>query len=172
MTLSTTLKDYMKLKKVLCLHLQKINEAKKALLNMLENEGYINSVVEIDIEKLNEHSVTVTFNVNKGDEIIIKKANYYGAENLDEDDFEEVTANNEEEFASWWFGQNDGEVKIDELKYDSRRINELYSRMDILRCSSKRSIYEILILLQTKQTLDLLYYRRTINTKQKILKSF
>jgi len=121
-----SLKSLIKLRKGSMYTPARIKDAKKILLTMLENEGYINSVVETDIEKLNEHSLKVTFNVNKGDEIIIKKANYYGADKLDQGDFDVVTANKEKEFASWWFGQNDGEVKIDELKYEARRINELY----------------------------------------------
>ena len=40
---------------------------------MLETEGFINSVVETEVEVINDKSVKVTLNVNKGDEIIIKK---------------------------------------------------------------------------------------------------
>ena len=62
---------------------KKVKEAKDKLLSMLESEGFINSVVETEIEKINEQSLKLTFNVNKGDEIIIKKANYHGSDNLD-----------------------------------------------------------------------------------------
>lgn len=122
---------------------QRLEDGKKVILDLLESEGYINSVVEIETEELNENSVKVTFNVNKGDEIIIKKANYYGADKLDGDDFEDVTANNEKEFASWWFGQNSGEVKVDELKYDARRINELYFENGYLDAQVKKPYLNI-----------------------------
>lgn len=105
---------------------KKIKEAKAELLKELEGEGYINSVVEVDIEKLNDDAVYVNFSVNKGDEIIIKKVNYYGAENLETGKFEKITANKEEEFASWFFTQNGGELKADQLEYDGKRIQELY----------------------------------------------
>lgn len=121
-----SLKTLIKLRKGSMYTPERVKEAKKILLDVLENDGYINSVVETEIEKLNEHSLKLTFNVNKGDEIIIKKANYYGADKLDQSDFDTATANKEVEVASWWFGQNDGEVKLDELKYESRRMNELY----------------------------------------------
>lgn len=120
------LKSLMKISKGSMYTPKRIQSAKEALLKLLESEGYINSVVEVETEKLNEHSMKVTFNVNKGDEIIIKKANYYGAKELTRSDFDNVTANKEKEFASWWFGQNSGELKIDQLEYESRRINELY----------------------------------------------
>ena len=122
---------------------KRVKEAKNKLLSMLESEGFINSVVETEIEKINEHSVKVTFNVNKGDEIVIKKANYHGADELDQSDFDHVTANKEVEFASWWFGQNDGEVKIDQLKYDARRINDLYFEKGFLDAQVKEPFLDI-----------------------------
>jgi outer membrane protein insertion porin family len=104
----------------------KVQQAKEALLTELQREGYVNSVVEIEVEQLNDDSVALTIEVNKGDEIIIKKVNYHGATALDESDFELVTANKEEDFVSWWFGQSDGEAQIEQLPYENLRINELY----------------------------------------------
>jgi len=138
-----SLKTIIKLKKGSMYTEKRVKDAKKVLLDLLENDGYINSVVETEIEKINEHSLKVTFNVNKGDEIIIKKANYYGAKDLDQDDFDNVTANKEEEVVSWWFGQNDGEVKIDQLKYDARRINELYLEKGYLDAQVKEPFLNI-----------------------------
>lgn len=138
-----TLKTAMKIGKGSMYTPKKIKEAKEALLNILETEGYVNSIVETEVDELNEHSVKVTFNVNKGDEIIIKKANYFGADNLDQDEFDTVTANKEEEIASWFFGQNDGEIKVDELKYDSRRINELYFEKGYLDAEVKEPFMNI-----------------------------
>ncbi|WP_228200570.1 outer membrane protein assembly factor BamA [Arcobacter peruensis] len=138
-----SLKTMIKLKKGSMYTEKRVKDAKKILLNMLEEEGYINSVVETEIETLNEHSLKLTFNVNKGDEIIIKKANYYGSNELDQDDFDNVSANKEVEFASWWFGQNDGEVKIDQLKYDARRINELYFEKGYLDAQVKEPFLNI-----------------------------
>ncbi|RXJ70233.1 outer membrane protein assembly factor BamA [Halarcobacter ebronensis] len=120
------LKKEINIKKGMMYSTQKIKSAKEALLKKLEADGYINSVVEVEIEKLNEDALAITFNVNKGDEIIIKKANYFGAKNLEQSDFEEVTANKEEEFASWFITQNGGELNSEQLEYDGKRIQELY----------------------------------------------
>ncbi len=138
-----TLKNLIRLKKGSMYTEKRIKEAKEKLLSMLESEGFINSVVETEVEKINEQSLKVTFNVNKGDEIIIKQANYHGADNLEQDDFDLVTANKEIEFASWWFGQNDGEVKIDQLKYDARRINDLYYEKGYLDAQVKEPFLDI-----------------------------
>ena len=105
---------------------RKIKNAKKSLLVELEKEGYVNSVVEVSIEHINENSIALTFDVNKGEEIIIKKVNYFGSENLDEEDFESVTANKKESYFPWFYGQNDGEVKLDQLKIEQPRIKDLY----------------------------------------------
>jgi outer membrane protein insertion porin family len=138
-----TLKTVLKLKKGSMYTPKRVKEAKEKLLSMLESEGFINSVVETEVEKINEQSLKLTFNVNKGDEIIIKKANYHGSDNLEQDDFDHVTANKEVEFASWWFGQNDGEVKIDQLKYDARRINDLYFEKGYLDAQVKEPFLDI-----------------------------
>lgn len=138
-----TLKTVLKLKKGSMYTEKRVKEAKEKLLSMLESEGFINSVVETEVEKINEQSLKLTFNVNKGDEIIIKKAKYHGSDNLEQNDFDHVTANKEVEFASWWFGQNDGEVKIDQLKYDARRINDLYFEKGYLDAQVKEPFLDI-----------------------------
>ncbi len=138
-----TVRSTMNLKKGAMYTENRVKEAKEKLLSMLASEGFINSVVETEIERINDQSLKVTFNVNKGDEIIIKKANYHGANKLEQDDFDHVTANKEIEFASWWFGQNDGEVKIDQLKYDSKRINELYFEKGYLDAQVKEPFLDI-----------------------------
>lgn len=123
--------------------LARIEKAKQALLAELNRDGYINSVVEVDTKKLNESSLSVTFSVNKGDEIIIKKVNYFGAKNLEDSDFEAVTANKEEEFAPWFFGQNDGEVKIDQLQYEHLRIKEAYMENGYLDANIKEPFLKV-----------------------------
>jgi outer membrane protein insertion porin family len=122
---------------------KRIANAKEALLNELKKEGYIDSVVEADITNLNDHSVAVTFNVRKGDKIIIKKVNYNGAKNLDEDNFEPATANKEEDFITWWFGQNDGELKLDQLQYDHLRIQETYLENGYLDAKVKEPFLKV-----------------------------
>ena len=120
-----------------------IKDAKEALLKELEKEGYINSVVEVDIENLSEDAISVTFNVNKGDEIVIKKVNYFGSKNLESSQFEKVTANKEQEMLSWLPIFNDGELKAEELKYDSRRIQELYYENGYLDAKVQNPFLEV-----------------------------
>ena len=105
---------------------EKIEKAKAILLNQLNKEGYINSVVEVTIKHINPQSVTVKFDVNKGEEIVITKVRYIGANHLTPDILEENTANKEKDPISWWFGQSDGVMKFDQLQYDNYRIRDTY----------------------------------------------
>jgi outer membrane protein insertion porin family len=111
---------------------EKVNNSKKLLLNLLKEEGFAKSVVEVDIVNINNQSVSVTYNVNKGDEIIIKKVNYIGAKSLEIDDFELNTANKEEDLVSWWFGQNDGIMQFSQMQYESHRIKDTYFKNGFL----------------------------------------
>ncbi len=122
---------------------KKIKDAKSLLVKKLENDGFINSVVEVDIEYLNSSSVSVIFSVNKGDEITIKKVNYYGAKEFEKSDFEKITFNKEEEFFPWFITQNDGELKAEQLKYDASRIKELYLENGYLDIDVKDPFLEV-----------------------------
>ena len=105
---------------------QRVANAKAALLDMLQQEGFYNSVVEIDIENINDKSIALKFDVNKGNEIVITKVNYHGAKVFEANDFEEIVANKAKESFSWFLGRNNGEMKLDQLKYEHARVKELY----------------------------------------------
>lgn len=105
---------------------KRIEKAKQVVLEELTREGYLNSVVEVEVEPINEYSVSVKFEVNKGDNIILKEVNYVGASNLTRGLFEDVTANKQEESFSWFFGRNDGKLSLEQLDYEGLRIRDLY----------------------------------------------
>lgn len=105
---------------------KRLESAKKRIIEALSQDGKIDSVVEIDSEKLDNGSMHVTFIVNEGEEIIIKKVRYAGVVNLDSDDFDSMIANKEEQFMGWMWGRNDGKMKLGELQYDPLRIRDFY----------------------------------------------
>jgi outer membrane protein insertion porin family len=105
---------------------KKLEAAKKRIIEAISQEGKIDSVVEIQKEYLENGSIKVTFLVNEGEEIIIKKINFSGAKNLGEDDFNEVIANKQHEWMGWFWGRNDGEMQLNDLEYDNLRIKDLY----------------------------------------------
>ncbi|MEA3352358.1 MAG: outer membrane protein assembly factor BamA [Campylobacterota bacterium] len=115
---------------------KRVETAKKLLELVLEREGYINSVVEVDVEKISDTNVALTFNVNKGEEILIESISYKGAAALNKADFDHVTANKQEDCCfTWFFGQNDGKMDFEQLRFDSSRIKDLYYQKGYLDAS-------------------------------------
>jgi len=106
---------------------RRVDKAKSALISKIESEGYYDTVVEVTKKKVND-SYAITFEVNKGEKIKIKKTNFIGAKNLDKSDIESDMVNKESGFWSWvpFLGASD--AKVDQLQYDSMRAREAYMK--------------------------------------------
>jgi outer membrane protein insertion porin family len=111
---------------------KKLEAAKQRIIDAISQEGKIDSVVEIETTYLKNGSVKVTFVVNEGEEIIIKKIEYSGVYGLDPDDFDDVIANKQQEFMGWFWGQNDGKMSLRDLEYDNLRIRDYYMQYGYL----------------------------------------
>ncbi len=111
---------------------KKLEAAKQRIIDAISQEGKIDSVVEVETTYLENGSVKVTFIVNEGEEIIIKKLEYSGVYGLDSDDFDDVIANKEQEFMGWFWGQNDGKMSLRDLEYDNLRIRDYYMQYGYL----------------------------------------
>jgi outer membrane protein insertion porin family len=108
---------------------RKIEAAKQRLVDSLSQEGKLDSVVEVKIDKLDNGSIKVTFLVNEGEEIIIESLQYEGVKELatvKSEDFNTVIANKEHQFMGWFWGRNDGKMALAELQYDPLRIRDYY----------------------------------------------
>lgn len=114
---------------------KRLEAAKKRIVEALNNEGKIDSVVEIETEKFDNGSVGVKFLVNEGEEIIIKKLTYAGVNSVDSSDFDSMIANKEQQFMGWLWGRNDGKMKLAELQYDPLRIRDFYMQRGFLDAS-------------------------------------
>ncbi len=104
-----------------------IAKAKARIIAQARSQGYFDTVVEVDTEKVGENGVKVTFVVNKGEKIYIDELTVCGAKLFDKDDIEDVIANRERnKYLGWMIGFDSGELKLDQLQYDSARIKNLY----------------------------------------------
>lgn len=105
--------------------------AKEIITKTLEDKGIYGSVVEVDNIKI-EDSISLIFNVNKGENIIIRKSYYEGA-TLPKDEIESLSANREKHswlgWLPWW---SNGELKLKELEFDNLRIQDVYMRKGYL----------------------------------------
>ena len=109
-----------------------IKSAKNQILSYLESKGYYDSIVETKTKKLNKNSLKLDFIISKGEEIIIQKVHMYGSKNIDYSDVKSNIVNRQRQFMGWLWGRDDGELKIDQLKYDSARIKDYYMRKGYL----------------------------------------
>lgn len=108
-------------------HEKRLQEARERIIQAMRGEGYFDTVVETDVEH-HEDSVTITFQINKGSNIIITRQHFDGADAFDAGDLETDLANKEEDAVSWWFGQSDGKLKLDQLEFDYHRIKNYYMK--------------------------------------------
>ena len=111
---------------------KKLEAAKKRVIAAINQDGKIDSVVEIEKEHLENGSIKVTFFVNEGEEILITKLNYSGVVGLDPELFGDVIANKEHQFMGWFWGRNDGKMSLNDLEYDPLRIRDKYMQYGYL----------------------------------------
>ncbi|MEF3192433.1 MAG: outer membrane protein assembly factor BamA [Campylobacterales bacterium] len=106
---------------------KKITEAKKRIIEKIQNDGYYDTVVETET-KLNPEngSVEVKFLINKGEKITIERLSLEGAKTFSKKELTSLAANKEREWLGWFWGRNDGVLRLSELEMDSLRIREFY----------------------------------------------
>ena len=107
---------------------RRVRKAKSTLIAKLESQGYYDTVVEVNTKAVGDSSMSIVFDVNKGEKIIIKKVNFVGAKELDEGDLETNIANKEEDFLGWMPWRNDGKAAVEQLEYDSLRVKNTYMK--------------------------------------------
>ncbi len=121
----------------------KLNRAKLVIKTILEYQGYYGTVVESDIKEVgNDGAYAITFNVNQGENIIIKNATYDGREKLKVKDLEELSANRARQFMGWMWGRNDGKLKLADLEYDGARVQDAYMRKGYLDASVSQAFVD------------------------------
>lgn len=133
-----------------------ISTAKMRVRQFYEARGFFDTVVGEEVKELNgENSVHITFKVNRGENITIKKVNLVGADVLDYGDIEPYVENKEREALGWMWGFNDGAVKIFSLPEDSDKIREQYYNHGYLDANVSRGYLNTYF---DSYTADLTYY--------------
>ena len=121
----------------------KLSRAKLVIKTILEYQGYYGTVVESEIKEVgNDGAYAITFNVNQGENIIIKNATYDGREKLKVKDLEELSANRARQFMGWMWGRNDGKLKLADLEYDGARVQDAYMRKGYLDASVSQAFVD------------------------------
>ena len=111
----------------------KLEKALEILKQMLEYKGYYGSVIEPDIQQINEgKAIAIVLNVNRGNSIKIEKSYYEGASKLKKRKIESLSANKQADFMGWLPGLNSGKLMLSELELDPLRIQDSYMRNGFL----------------------------------------
>ncbi|MDD5158210.1 outer membrane protein assembly factor BamA [Sulfurimonas sp.] len=122
---------------------KKLEAAKKRIIDAINQEGKIDSVVEIQKEFLDNGSIKVTFVVNEGREIVIESLKFSGLSGLKSSAFNDVVANKEHQFMGWLWGRNDGKMKVADLAYDHLRIRDIYMQHGYLDIDVKEPFVNV-----------------------------
>ena len=122
---------------------KRIENAKKRIIENLQQDGKIDSVVEAEVEHLDNGSVAVTFIVNEGETITIEKLDFTGMTVFEPSDFDDAVANKEHQFMGWFFGRNDGKMQLDQLEYDPLRIRDYYMQFGYLDAKVDRPLVRV-----------------------------
>jgi len=122
---------------------RRVKRAKGTLISRLESQGYYNTVVEVTTKPVGKNSVSVVFDVNKGEKIKIEKMNFVGASKLSQSDLEFDLANQEKDFLGWMPFLNSGEAKIDQLGYDAHRVKDVYMRHGYLDAEVSKPLMRV-----------------------------
>jgi len=107
---------------------ESIEEAKNKLTLILQSKGNYDSIVEAKVEKFgkNQQTVSVIFDVNKGQKIHISKVNFVGAKHLERSEIEDGLVNTEAGWLGWIPFLGGGEVKVEQLPYDAYKVKDNY----------------------------------------------
>jgi outer membrane protein insertion porin family len=122
---------------------RRVVKAKQMMIKKLESQGYYDTVVEVTTKPVGESSVAITFDVNKGEKIKIKKMNFIGAGELSASTLELELANKEEDFLGWMPFMNDGVARIDQLEYDAFRVKDVYMRHGYLDAKVSKPLMRV-----------------------------
>jgi len=122
---------------------RRVKKATKTLITKLEAQGYYDTVVDISTKAVGESSMAITFDVNKGEKITIKKMNFVGAKKLDQSDLQTDLANKEEDVLGWMPWRNNGEASVDQLEYDTHRVKNTYMQKGYLDAKVSKPLMRV-----------------------------
>lgn len=135
--------------------MERAESAKLKIIKFYEDKGYFDTVVEIKTTPLNEKlSISLDFEINRGENVVIKNVTLCGAKKLDYDDVEPNIANKAAEWLPWMWGFNDGKLRTNDLEHDSARIKDTYMQKGYLDCEVSQPFLKTYL---DNYTADLVY---------------
>jgi outer membrane protein insertion porin family len=122
---------------------RRVKKAQKALIAQLEAQGLYDSIVRVETKNIGKSSVSIIFNVNKGEKIIVKKMNFVGAKSLSKSELQADLASKEQDTLGWMPWRNNGEATISQLEYDSHRLKNTYMEYGFLDATVSKPLMRV-----------------------------
>ena len=122
---------------------RRVLKAQRTLISRLESQGYYDTVVDVSTTPVGESSISLVFDVNKGEKIIIEKQNFVGADKMSQSDLEFDLANKERDFLGWMPWRNSGEATVDQLEYDAYRVKDVYMKHGYLDADVSKPLMRV-----------------------------
>jgi len=122
---------------------RRVKKAKRTLITKLESQGYYDTVVDVTSEAVGTSSISLVFEVNKGEKITIKKMNFVGAKELDAGDLKTDLANKEQDVLGWMPWRNNGKAAVDQLEYDAYRVKNAYMKQGYLDAQVSKPLMRV-----------------------------
>jgi len=122
---------------------RRVRKATKTLISKLESQGYYDTVVDVSTKAVGDSSMAITFDVNKGEKITIKKMNFIGAKDLDQSDIQTDLANKEKDVLGWMPWRNNGEASVNQLEYDTHRVKNAYMQRGYLDAQVSKPLMRV-----------------------------
>ncbi|SFV70782.1 Outer membrane protein assembly factor YaeT precursor [hydrothermal vent metagenome] len=122
---------------------RRVRKAKKALVSKLEAQGFYDTLVKVSTKTIGENSIAITFDVNKGEKIIVKKMNFVGAKSLDKSELQADLASKEKDTLGWMPWRNSGEATVGQLEYDAHRLKNTYMENGFLDVTVSKPLMRV-----------------------------
>ncbi|MDD5406673.1 MAG: outer membrane protein assembly factor BamA [Sulfurovaceae bacterium] len=106
----------------------KMQKAKEVLQAKLAKDGIYDATVDVKTEAVGEGSVSLIFDVKKGEKVKIAKVIFNGIHALSKSDLESSLVNKEEDFLGWLPFRNNGVANLSQLENDVYRIKDTYMK--------------------------------------------
>jgi len=114
-----------KIKRGMIFSQEKLDELKNFIISYYDAKGEFNSVVTFDKKKVG-NGIIITVNVNKGEDIVIKKLKFYGVKKENPDDIKSNMIDVNQDIFGWLPFRNSGDFQLQGLFKDPQNIREYY----------------------------------------------
>ena len=121
---------------------QRLSDAKRELLNLLEFEGYFDSVIEFEKTRVG-NAIEVDIIVNRGEKVYIDSLKFMGNEAFTHKQIEKELKNRQRQSLGWLWGRNRGLMHLNELPNDEQRLRDLYMRHGYLDVEVEDGVLEV-----------------------------